>query len=308
MVEKAMNNMSEPEGDSLVNENKIQPATLVPDSGQLVYDRESERLYAKQKVVGKISFDPEDPISPNSDRMLPRELKSPTKEVCDKVVERLCDFLPEVDGQEQVSPLVRKALSDMIYDVAAVSYIDGICHGWEQGFWDGCSIYGHAIGDELEEEIIEHTITVIQKTNDEFKLNNGRKAFLARWALDGGGYYVRKLPSDAIRDFSQKRWMSWREGIAWLRRSRDIAGRHQHISKVGEIYAPEEVFVKVLELSDLFDLDAAVGITYFCDAVDLFAKHNISIMPEDAQKYREEISVPRLESYRSGVPLDAIFL
>lgn len=214
-------------------------------------------------------------------------------------VEKMLEMIPQVDGQNEVSSLVLREIEHMIQNVYAHAYRLGQVDGLETGYWICDELYGCPLGGDASEDNIKK----IQSENRDWLF--GGSDVEDGWVACA--WLLSKMDSADIVDFSQKHWMSWKEGTTWLNECRSIASSHLHLSKVDTVHAPGEVFEYILRLgSRIYDMDDAVAIQYFHDALDVLEKNNL-LRKGDVEEYKVQVSLDRLNALHAGVSLEDIF-
>lgn len=213
-------------------------------------------------------------------------------------VEKMLEMIPQVEGQNKVSPLVKREFESMVQDVFAHAYRMGQVDGLETGYWICDELYGCPLGEDASED----NIKTIQAANRDMLFGGGD--------IEDGwvecAWLLSKIDSADVVEFSQKHWMSWKEGTTWLNECRAIASSHLHTSKENTVHEPKEVFEYILKLAQIYVLDDAVAIQFFHDALDVFEKNNM-FRHGDVEEYKVQVSLDRLEAMRAGVSLEDIF-
>lgn len=216
----------------------------------------------------------------------------------DSALEHMLQMMPQVEGQNEISPLMKTALSQLIRDVANHSYREGAATGFELGFWDCSELLGHIIDSDDVENLMS------EMRNYAFDTCFGGTD------IDNGWYACKsilyKLDMKDVIEFAQKHWMSAKESITWLGKVHTLAVVHTNVSRNAKVYEPDVMFAELLELFDLFRLEHSLGITYFHDSLDLLCAPT-KLSSEYVEECKYLMSLSTLDLYRSGVPLEDIF-
>lgn len=234
-----------------------------------------------------------------------------SKEFCDSIVQTTEAMIERSEEDENTkrdgvfSDYQRECLSKMISDVFSYAYAKGTFEGVKEGMfsWDeflGCPLDGDAT-------------TIEERAGMDIQF-----AELVRFEHSSINPYIREnawvgieLRCDAkeLRKFAESIGMPWQRCMNWIEEVRRIAQRHQDSSRYDDVKYRRALFIEMLYLFDLFNLDYFDGLrTWRCTCEFYRDKMNDSRCKSvNWDMISDSVSDIEMEAYLRGVPIEDIF-
>lgn len=215
-----------------------------------------------------------------------------------KMVEQICEMVPKVEGQNDVSPLMKQAFAQALRNVSNHSYRRGVRSGFESGFWECNEIAGNV----LDADSVDNWLSEMEKYAED-------TCYGSIDVIDG--WYNRDIlnrivPMNDFIEFAQKHWMDLKEAITWLDMIIIVLVCHRHFSTGTTLFDPQGALERMFEIFDMFRLEHSLGMSYMHDALDFFDDHDL-LDSDYIEECKHLLSLETLEVFRSGVPLEDIF-
>lgn len=224
----------------------------------------------------------------------------------DNVIACVDAFAPKVEGIESqpLTILQREMIADAISNVFAYAY----AKGRKQGLEDGMFAWDEYLGCPIDESISEYANAAqdIQRSAVDLYVH-----YFSDPAMVDNQWINLELRFDpeALLDFAQRHSMTWKRAMYWLDRVGSIAHSHVHLNKKHEVYNKSGMFVELLYLFDMFEVNYIQGMQYYFDSCDFYKMNNTDLRRKsvDWDLMRGIFSAKDAEAVMNGISVADIF-